>query len=176
VSPAHEDGPSKSQRKRDATTLQALGEELATLPPATLDELELPDRLRQALEDLGNITAHEARRRQCQFIGRLMRDVDPAPLQAFIETYRRPTRDAARLFRVTENWRDRLVDEGDAALAAFKAAYADVDVDAFADAIAAARAGRSGAPKRLFRMVRDVVAANAGADMPPGGPADRMPR
>jgi ribosome-associated protein len=163
--------PSKSQRKRDATSLQALGEELASLPPATLDALELPDRLRQALEDLGSITAHEARRRHCQFIGRLMRDVDPEPVQAFLDAHKRPTRDAARLFRVTENWRDRLVDEGDAAVAAFLAAYPGVDAAALSEAVTAAREARRGAPKRLFRMVRDVVEASAGAGVPPNGPA-----
>lgn len=153
--------PSKTQRKREAEGLQALGEELAGLPADVLATLELPDRLRQALEELGAIPSHEAQRRHRQFIGRLMRDVDPAPLRAFIEARKRPSREVARLFRATEDWRDRLLDEGETALHAFLAAYPGADATALDETLAAARQGRSGAPKRLFRMLRAVVEQHA---------------
>jgi len=156
-----EDAPSKTQRKREAAALQALGEELAQLPADVLATLGLPDRLRQALEDLNNIPTHEAQRRHRQFIGRLMRDVDPAPLQAFIEAHRRPSREAARLFRISERWRDRLLEEGDAASRAFLAVFPGVDADALEETLHAARQGRAGAPKRLFRMVRKIVEERA---------------
>jgi ribosome-associated protein len=165
----YDEGPSKSQRKRDASALQALGEELAELPAGTLDKMALPDRLRQALDDLPRITAHEARRRHCQFIGKLMRNVDPEPLQAAIDSFRRPTRDAARVFRVTEKWRDRLVAEGEPALRAFEAAYPGADAEALAETAAAARDGRSGAPKRLFRMVKAWVEQDGSTGGAPGG-------
>jgi ribosome-associated protein len=169
MSDDYEEGPSKSQRKRDASALQALGEQLAELPAGTLDKMALPDRLRQALDDLPRITAHEARRRHCQFIGKLMRNVDPEPLQAAIDAYHRPTRDAARIFRVTERWRDRLVTEGEPGLQAFLAAYPGADAGAFSVAISAAREGRSGAPKRLFRMVKSWVEQEASPSGSPDG-------
>lgn len=157
----HDEPPSKTQRKRAAEDLQALGEELAELPGDVLAQLGLPDRLRQALEELAAIPSHEAQRRHRQFIGRLMRDVDPEPLRAFIEARKRPSREAARLFRTTEEWRDRLLDEGEAALQAFLAAYPGADAAALDETLGAARQGRSGAPKRLFRMVRAVLEQHA---------------
>jgi ribosome-associated protein len=157
-----DEGPSKTQRKREAASLQALGEELAGLPADVLATLDLPERLRQALEDLRNIPSHEGQRRHRQFIGRLMRDVDPAPLQAFMSAHRRPSREAARLFRVTEEWRDRLAAGDDSAVRAFHAAFPGADAGEFDEAIAAARQGRSGAQKRLFRMIRRIVEQHAG--------------
>lgn len=157
--------PSKTRRKRDAEALQRLGEELARLPPEALDALTLPDRLRQALEELGRIRSHEARRRQKQFIGRLMRDIDPAPLQAVIDARERPSREAARLFRITEDWRDRMLVQGTPALQDFLTAHPDLDEGDFAAVLLAAREGRSGASRRLFRMIRDAVERRA-ARMP----------
>ena len=171
MSGARPEGPSKTQRKREADALQALGEELAGLPVETLQGLGLPERLQQALEELGRITAHEARRRQRQFIGRLMRHVDPAPLQAFIEARKRPTREAARLFRATERWRDRLLAEGKPALGAFLAEYPGADEAVLAETLAAAQQGRSGAPRRLFRMLKDIVDQGAAQGRSPPGPA-----
>lgn len=166
-----DEGPSKTRLKREAESLQALGEELAGLPGEVLDGLDLPDRLRVALEDLRRITSHEAQRRQRQFIGKLMRDVDPAPLRALLEARKRPSREAAKLFRLAEDWRDRLVQHGAAAIEAFVAAYPGVDADAFESAVAAAREGRSGAPKRLFRMVKAIVDAAAAQTVSPRGDA-----
>lgn len=154
-----ETAPSKTRRKRDAEALQALGEELAALPAQVLDGLGLPDRLRQALADLGPIRAHEARRRQRQFIGRLMRDVDPEPLQAVIEARRQPGREATRLFREIEGWRDRLVAEGEPAERAFAARHPETDLPALAAAVRAAQEGRSGAARKLFRLVKTIIEA-----------------
>lgn len=171
MSAAGDDGPSKSRRKREAAALQSLGEELAALPTEVLDQLELPDRLRQALEELHGIGSHEAQRRQRQFIGRLMREVDPAPLQAFMEARKRPSRDAARLFRLAEHWRDRLLAEGEAGVRAFAEAFPAVDTQALGDTAAAAQQGRSGAPRRLFRMVRTAIEQSSAGGGQPRGPA-----
>lgn len=171
MSGARPEGPSKTQRKREADALQTLGEELAGLPAEVLQGLGLPERLQQALEELPRITAHEARRRQCQFIGRLMREVDPAPLQAFIDARKRPTREAARLFRATEGWRDRLLAEGAPALQALLADYPEADKEALAETLAAAQQGRSGAPRRLFRMLKEIVDEGAAKRGSPSSPA-----
>lgn len=154
------DGPSKTRRKREAESLQALGEQLATLSQEDLARFDLPERLLQALAELGRIRSHEARRRQCQFIGRLMRDVDPAPLEAFLEARSKPTRAAARRFKLTEQWRDRMLDDGPGVLREFLAAHPSVDAaeaGALETTLAAAREGRSGAPRRLFRELKAVV-------------------
>ena len=78
-------GPSKSQLKREMTALQDLGAELVALSKERLAKIDMPERLRDALLDAQRFTKHEARRRQMQFIGKLMRDIDAAPLQAAMD-------------------------------------------------------------------------------------------
>lgn len=67
---------SRSQKKRESTALQAMGEELAALPLEALRKLDLPKDLFEAFADLDRMTKHEARRRQMQFVGKLMREVE----------------------------------------------------------------------------------------------------
>src|SRR3989338_10210580 len=78
-------GPSKSQLKREMTALQDLGEELVALSRERLAKIDMPERLRDALLDAQRFTKHEARRRQMQYIGKIMRDVDAAPLRAAMD-------------------------------------------------------------------------------------------
>ncbi len=80
-------GKSKTQVKKEAEALQKLGEELANLPRYKLERMELPQDLRQALIDAQSITSNIAGRRQRQYIGALMRGVDPEPIRrALLET------------------------------------------------------------------------------------------
>lgn len=72
--------PSRSAKKRESIALQKLGEELVALAPAERAALELPSELALALDELDNIKDREARRRQKQFIGKIMRDVDAAAI------------------------------------------------------------------------------------------------
>jgi ribosome-associated protein len=78
-------GPSKSQLKREMTALQALGAELVTLSRERMAKIEMPERLRDALLDAQRFTKHEAKRRQMQYIGKIMRDIDATPLQAAMD-------------------------------------------------------------------------------------------
>jgi hypothetical protein len=73
--------PSKSQRKREAHALQALGAQLVALPRAHLARIALPDALRQAVVTAQGLRPHGARRRHLQYIGTLMRQLDPAELR-----------------------------------------------------------------------------------------------
>ena len=68
--------PSRSEMKRRATAMQKLGEQFASLPPQKRTSLELPPDMKTALHDLDTMTNFEARRRQKQYIGRLMRETD----------------------------------------------------------------------------------------------------
>ncbi|MBR4422928.1 MAG: DUF615 domain-containing protein [Mailhella sp.] len=69
-----EERPSRSQKKRESLALQEIGERLAALPLSRLAELPLPPALRDALEDCARMGSRGARRRQLQYIGRLMRE------------------------------------------------------------------------------------------------------
>lgn len=94
--------------------LQQLGEALLELAPARLTELDLPERLADALDAARRITRHEARRRQLQYIGRLMRQVDPEPIRARLAQWSAaPNAEKARLHAV-ERWRERLLSEPEA--------------------------------------------------------------
>jgi ribosome-associated protein len=77
--------PSKSQIKREMDALQALGARLVTLNADRLAKIAMPDELRDAVRDAQRFGKHEAKRRQLQYIGRLMRDVDPEPIQAALD-------------------------------------------------------------------------------------------
>ena len=106
--------PSKTRRKAAMHALQDLGEAMVGLTPERLAALALPERLADAIAEARQITRWEARRRQMQFIGRLMRDVDPLPIQARLEQWEgAPNAEKARLAHV-ERWRTRLLSEGDA--------------------------------------------------------------
>jgi len=76
------DKPSKSQRKREALALQDLGEMLVDLKPAQLDKMPLPEELREAVLAARQMNQRGARKRQLQYIGRLMRELDPEPIRA----------------------------------------------------------------------------------------------
>ena len=110
--------PSKSAQKRDSTARQALGVALADEPPDVLDELDLPASLRKAIEALRPMTKNGAIRRQRQYIGKLMRDVDPEPIRALLASRQQEDVAAKRQFKTAEKWRDRILREGPAAIEA----------------------------------------------------------
>jgi ribosome-associated protein len=117
--------PSKSQRKREMHEVQALGEALVALSVAKLETLDLPERLFDAIVAVQTITRHEARRRQMQFIGRLMRDVDPEPIRAFLAAQMEfPAAEKAKM-ALLENWRKRLLEEPVPSLEALAAKFPD---------------------------------------------------
>ncbi|HXQ64229.1 MAG TPA: ribosome biogenesis factor YjgA [Steroidobacteraceae bacterium] len=158
------DGPSKSQRKRDAVELKELGDELVSLPSAELDVLPLSEKLRDAIDLAKQITARGGAARQRQFIGKLLRKGDVAELKGAIARRTLEQRLAAREFHRIEAWRDRLVVEGAPALAALLAAEPRLDADELralvATAQAEAAAGQPPAAARaLFRWLRVALAA-----------------
>ena len=143
------------------SALQSLGERLVSLDAGRLAALELPERLVDAVTLARTITRHEARRRQMQFIGRLMREVDPAPIEAALERLAYgPAQDKAR-FAAVERWRTRLLDDI-GALDAFVAEHPNADRAALAELLARARDERSrGGPphhqRALFRALRTAA-------------------
>ena len=110
--------PSKSAQKRDSTARQALGVTLADQPAEVLDELDLPAPLRKAVEELRPMTKNGAIRRQRQYIGRLMRDIDPEPIRALLASRQQDDVTAKRHFKTAETWRDRILREGPAGIEA----------------------------------------------------------
>lgn len=153
--------PSRAQLKREVEALQRLGEELITLPDNQLAQLPLPDRLRDAVEFARRITSHGALKRQRQYIGKLMRDIDPAPIRARLDEFRNADRLAKARFQQTEHWRDRLIAEGDAALTDFLARHPAADRQQLRQLMrAASDEARLGQPPKaaraLFRYIQSL--------------------
>ncbi len=158
---------SKTRRKAQMTALQQLGERLVETDPARVAQLDLPDTLRAAIDEARRIRKHEARRRQMQYIGRLMRGVDPAPIEAWLERQARGQIVDRAVHLACERWRERLLaDPG--SLEALYEAEAGVDRDRLQALIARARAEQGeGQPPRayreLYRALRETL------DRPPAG-------
>ncbi|MDA8257031.1 MAG: DUF615 domain-containing protein [Betaproteobacteria bacterium] len=104
-------GPSKSQLKREMTALQDLGAELVALSKERLAKIDMPERLRDALLEAQRITKHEARRRQMQFIGKIMRTVDAAPLRAALDEINGVSKAATIRQHQLERLRTRLMED-----------------------------------------------------------------
>jgi len=111
------DAASKTDLKRESAELQALGEALLALRAGLLDKLDLSDKLKDAIEEAKRITNFEGKRRQMQFIGKLMRGLDAATLDSvravLDEQNRGPAQETAALHDA-ERWRDRLIADDDA--------------------------------------------------------------
>ncbi len=102
---------SKTRRKEAMRELQDLGRALLGLDPIRLAALGLPERLADAVALARKLSKHEARRRQMQYIGQLMRDVDPEPLRAALATGPPAPQPSVRTSRTLERWRDRMLDD-----------------------------------------------------------------
>lgn len=109
--------PSKSARKREMHELQALGTRLTQIPPGQLEQVPISDaRLLEAVHQARNMRQRGALRRQLQFIGKLMRDIDPAPIQAALEGFDTSHQAVQARFHRLEQLRDQLLSKGDSAL------------------------------------------------------------
>jgi ribosome-associated protein len=106
---------SKSARKREAAALQDLGVQLSALPDQEIKELGLPDTLFIALRALRRLPSHGAQVRQRQYIGKLMRQIDPAPVLAKLAERKQRHDTEIRHFQIIERWRDRLLALGEPA-------------------------------------------------------------
>ena len=157
---------SKSRRKREAQHLQKLGEGLLEVPDEALEALAVPERLKEAVRLARTLRKRGALHRQKQYIGKLMRSIDPGPVEALLETTAAPGREEARLHRVAETWRDRLLDDP-SAIDAFVAAFPGTNRAEVEEALTAARlerrdGGPAGGARRLYRVLREIAGRSAG--------------
>jgi len=155
-------GPSKSELKRQATALQKLGEDLVALDPELLDTLPIGEALTEAVRLARRIKAHGGRRRQMQYIGKLMRDEDADAIRAALERVDPTSPRTVRVQHQCETWRGRLIEEGDDAVTAFVHDYPHADVQALRQRLRMLKREREkNAPPRhfreLFRELRDII-------------------
>ena len=160
--------PSKTRLKQAAHDLQALGARLVDLPKERLHGLGLPEALYEAVRECQSITRHEARRRQLQYIGRLMRDVNPENIEAQFSIWDGTSAAEVALQHSIERWRERLIAD-DSALTELADAHPGCDTQQLRTLMRNAR--REFAQKKpprshreLFRALRALIAPPIPAD------------
>jgi len=164
------DGPSRSQLRREALAVFELAERLMEQNDAELVRLPLDDELRELVRESQRISQQIARKRQTQFLAKNLRREDDAVLDAIRHALDHAKadsrRDTAVLHRI-EAWRDRLIDEGDAALAELVASHPAADRQHLRQLARNAHAERLGnkpphAFRELFRALRELLEEPAG--------------
>jgi ribosome-associated protein len=156
---------SKTQLKRQATELQDVGKALVKLSPEQLARMGLPERLLEAVLACKGYNKHEAIRRQLQYIGKIMRDYDSAPIVAQLEGLQAPSKKQTALFHVAEQWRTELLADPQA-IVRFEREFPHADAHKVRALIAATQAEQSAhrAPKHyreLFHMLNTIVQDHA---------------
>ncbi len=151
---------SKSEIKREAEAVQALGERMITLPQDKLAQLDLSETLYDAVMLAKRLTAHGAIRRQKQYIGKLMRKEELEPIRARFDEWDRTARSQNAKFHQLERWRDRLL-EDDAAVGELMQQFGNVDVQRLRTLIRNARKEQAaGKPpkssRELFKYLRGL--------------------
>ena len=155
---------SKTRRKKEMLGLQALGAALVELSESLLESAGLPGELKNAVLEAKRIKSHEAKRRQLQYIGRLMREVDPGPIRERLDALSGNSAQAAAAHRRLEAWRGRLLAD-DAALTEFAAAHPAADLQELRTLIRNARKEqKEGKPphafRELYRFVKECSISN----------------
>lgn len=153
---------SKTRRKQEMHELQALGAELVGLSAAHLARMALPAELAQAVHEARSIASHEARRRQVQYIGKLMRGLDAAPIRAQLAAVHGGSAEERARHQRLEHWRARLLDDDDA-LTEFAQTHPSGDLQQLRALIRNARREQAaGRPPRAYRELFRVLREAAG--------------
>jgi len=157
--------PSKTKIKKQMHDLQDLGEELVGLSKEHLAEIDIPDNLRDAVREVKKIKSFGAIKRQMQYIGKLMRDIDPAPIQAKLSEWNGTSRQHIAWLHQVERWRDRLLEQPDS-LTELLAAHPGADVQQLRTLIRnAIKEKELGKPpknyREIFQILRDIIPEEA---------------
>jgi len=161
---------SKTKRKAAMDELQFIGGNLIELPKEKLAKLDLPEILLDAIREAKRITANGATRRQLQYIGKLMRSVDTAPILDQLQRWEGKHTAENAYFHRLENWRTRLIAD-ESVLSDFMVQYPSVDSQQIRTLIRNARreeaAGKPPKSSReLFKLLREIT-AETGSDALP---------
>lgn len=156
---------SKTKRKAAMDELQDIGVRLIELPKDKLAKLDLPETLLDAIKEAKRITANGASRRQRQYIGSLMRNVDVAPILEQFEKWDGKNNEENAYFHRLENWRSRLIAE-DNALAEFMSEHPNVDTQQMRTLIRNAQReqAQNKPPKssrELFKLLREITSGES---------------
>jgi ribosome-associated protein len=162
--------PSRNELKQQMQDLQELGEAIYSLPVDRLDKLNIQERLRDAIDELRRTKSFEGKRRQVQYIGKLMKFEDPEPLREAVASYRVGSASDTLALHQAEYWRDQLLATDDT-LANWVKDYPATDVQQMRSLVRAARKEKLEPGERhgrafrdLFKMVKEHMRDVAGPD------------
>lgn len=148
---------SKSEMKRDMDELQKLGEELVELKPSVLAKFPISEDLLEAIKDAQRFK-NEARRRQLQYIGKVMRQEDPEPIQAALDKLRNKHSQNTAVLHKLETLRDRVIAEGDSAIDEVVELYPAADRQRLRQlARTAVKEKQNNKPPKAFREIFQVL-------------------
>jgi len=147
---------SRSQKKRELNALQDVGQRLLDLSRSEMEAMGLPDELIEAalLARKLRSAKNDAYRRQVQYIGRLMREIDPSPILAHFAGVDASHQDEVQAFQRLEGWRDALLDGDESVLEDIRRSYPQADLSALRETANKARAERElGRPPKFSRQI-----------------------
>lgn len=152
---------SKTRRKREMAELQDLGAALVKLSGEQLARIEMPEELREAVAACRTYNKHEAIRRQMQYIGKIMRNVDAAPIAEQLAQLHAPSSRQTALFHTAEKWRDDMMADVEA-VARFALSFPRADATRLRSLVEKARAERAAdqpprAVRALFHAVNTTI-------------------
>ena len=149
--------PSRSQLKRDSQELRDMGEQLVLMPNAYLDKITMDSSLLAAIKEARRLKNLDARRRQIQYIGKLMRNMDLTEIRYSVEKLNHQSQTFRQHFAMLEQWRDRLIDEGNSAIEEFLIAYPNADRQQIRNLSRQAGREKNGSAKsKLFKYLKQV--------------------
>jgi ribosome-associated protein len=152
---------SKTKLKAEADVAQHIGKKLIDLSKDRLIKLDLPEALFDAVIEAKRLTANGAVRRQLQYLGRLMRDVDSAPIIEQLQKWEGKNNEENARFHVLERWRTRLIAEPNA-LQEFLASFPQADIQQLRTLIRNAQREEAAqkppkSSRELFKLLREVT-------------------
>jgi ribosome-associated protein len=165
------DGPSKTRLKKESHELQKLGEALAALPQDRLEALPIPERLRDAVDQFKKTRTFEAKRRQMQYIGKLMRLSDVEPIRDAVASVQLGHAKDALALHEAERWRVELIDSDDH-LTRWMSEHPTSDLQQLRSLVRAARKDAAAAPenrsgrayRELFQLIKQYMVEDAADD------------
>jgi ribosome-associated protein len=152
-----DDLPSRSQLKRDSQELRDMGAHLVQMPNAHLDKIAMDSTLLAAIKEARRLKSNDARRRQIQYIGKLMRNMDLTEIRHSVEKLNHQSQTFRQHFAMLEQWRDRLINEGNDAIEEFLTAFPNADRQQIRNLSRQAGREKTGSAKtKLFKYLKQI--------------------
>lgn len=153
-----DDLPSRSQLKRDSQELRDLGEQLVLMANSHLEKITLDSSLLAAIKEARRLKNLDARRRQIQYIGKLMRNIDLTEIRYSIDKLNHQSQTFRQHFAMLEQWRDRLIDGGNSAIEEFLIDYPNADRQKIRNLSRQASREKTGSAKtKLFKYLKELA-------------------